>query len=337
MANLAPSIGRECAHCKTEHTPLWRQGPEGEIFCNACGLYLKQHGQLRPLKLTQNPSLPKKKWRIPKGDDLFCSNCETRATPIWRRSPEGSLLCNACGLHLRIHNEHRPKVMKAESFKKRGPLASKKKRSKGSENNEDDGEDDDGGDEEEEEDGEDGEDRTYSSRSPSSVSQKRQQQFQYYLDQHGRPPPSIDTTDFVTTTTISRESFPEERYKEEVENPMSPFHFEPKIEDDHMSSFSMAGPQGNSYFSAVGSQQQQQQQQQQQRYNSFPVPSVMPPPALGFSSSSHPAMIHGSSATPLPYNFKAPVFNAMFSVAPSSSLNATSTSSQAPYLNDRTL
>ncbi|KAI7905341.1 GATA zinc finger-domain-containing protein, partial [Cokeromyces recurvatus] len=38
----------ECANCGTTTTPLWRRGPNGEIICNACGLYLKARNTLRP-------------------------------------------------------------------------------------------------------------------------------------------------------------------------------------------------------------------------------------------------------------------------------------------------
>ncbi|ODV74803.1 GATA-type transcription factor CYBJADRAFT_120627, partial [Cyberlindnera jadinii NRRL Y-1542] len=37
-----------------------------------------------------------------------CSNCGTTKTPLWRRAPDGSLICNACGLYYRANNCHRP-------------------------------------------------------------------------------------------------------------------------------------------------------------------------------------------------------------------------------------
>ena len=37
-----------------------------------------------------------------------CSNCGTNNTPLWRRNHHTSLLCNACGLYLKIHKTHRP-------------------------------------------------------------------------------------------------------------------------------------------------------------------------------------------------------------------------------------
>ncbi|MCJ1250329.1 putative electron transfer flavoprotein subunit [Trapelia coarctata] len=37
-----------------------------------------------------------------------CSNCGTSKTPLWRRSPTGSTICNACGLYLKARNTSRP-------------------------------------------------------------------------------------------------------------------------------------------------------------------------------------------------------------------------------------
>ena len=41
----------ECLNCGTTKTPLWRRSPQGEPLCNACGLFLKLHGVVRPLSL----------------------------------------------------------------------------------------------------------------------------------------------------------------------------------------------------------------------------------------------------------------------------------------------
>lgn len=54
-SNLAAAgdngIPTTCTNCFTQTTPLWRRNPEGHPLCNACGLFLKLHGVVRPLSL----------------------------------------------------------------------------------------------------------------------------------------------------------------------------------------------------------------------------------------------------------------------------------------------
>ncbi|GAN02876.1 hypothetical protein MAM1_0029d02325 [Mucor ambiguus] len=47
----AASTTTQCTNCNTTTTPLWRRNPEGNPLCNACGLFLKLHGVVRPLSL----------------------------------------------------------------------------------------------------------------------------------------------------------------------------------------------------------------------------------------------------------------------------------------------
>lgn len=50
-------------------------------------------------------------------DGQQCSNCNTTKTPLWRRAPNGTLICNACGLYYRANNTHRPvNLKKAPNF-----------------------------------------------------------------------------------------------------------------------------------------------------------------------------------------------------------------------------
>lgn len=67
-----------CTNCHTKTTPLWRRNPQGEPLCNACGLFLKLHGVVRPLSLKtdvikkrqRGANNPKKNKSIKDGDDL---------------------------------------------------------------------------------------------------------------------------------------------------------------------------------------------------------------------------------------------------------------------------
>ncbi|KAG0370782.1 hypothetical protein BGZ54_004031 [Gamsiella multidivaricata] len=47
----APIASTQCTNCDTQTTPLWRRDKEGNPLCNACGLFLKLHGRIRPLSL----------------------------------------------------------------------------------------------------------------------------------------------------------------------------------------------------------------------------------------------------------------------------------------------
>lgn len=49
---------------------------------------------------------------IPPTTGQLCSNCGTTQTPLWRRSPTGSTICNACGLYLKARNISRPTNLK---------------------------------------------------------------------------------------------------------------------------------------------------------------------------------------------------------------------------------
>ncbi|OUM60601.1 hypothetical protein PIROE2DRAFT_28270, partial [Piromyces sp. E2] len=56
-----------------------------------------------------------------------CANCKVTKTPLWRRSANDEILCNACGLYQKIHNAPRPKTNRINSSRRDGEDPEKKK------------------------------------------------------------------------------------------------------------------------------------------------------------------------------------------------------------------
>ncbi|MBW0474745.1 hypothetical protein O181_014460 [Austropuccinia psidii MF-1] len=126
-----------CFNCSGTQTPLWRRGPNDELLCNACayamifktlftvlkansssgtvtscGVFYKVHKKHRPATLTKFRYAGKSS-NINKGSTLTskvikCTNCNATATPMWRKAPDGHLLCNACALYYKCHQRPRP-------------------------------------------------------------------------------------------------------------------------------------------------------------------------------------------------------------------------------------
>ena len=67
-SGLPPGIpGKRCAHCNTQTTPLWRNGPDGpKTLCNACGVRdNRRHAKTR--NAASRPRLPQTRGRGHRG------------------------------------------------------------------------------------------------------------------------------------------------------------------------------------------------------------------------------------------------------------------------------
>jgi len=96
-----------------------------KILCNACGLYSKTHnGSDRPLngktpsERRQTTSKSKQE-QVESNPPQECSNCSTSTTPLWRKTDEGKLLCNACGLYVKLHGHNRPVHLRTDVIRQR--------------------------------------------------------------------------------------------------------------------------------------------------------------------------------------------------------------------------
>lgn len=56
-----------------------------------------------------------------------CKNCKTQTTPLWRRDEMGQVLCNACGLFLKLHGRARPISLKSDVIKSRNRVKNNNK------------------------------------------------------------------------------------------------------------------------------------------------------------------------------------------------------------------
>ncbi|GMM31054.1 Gzf3 protein [Martiniozyma asiatica (nom. inval.)] len=58
-----------------------------------------------------------------------CRNCKTQTTPLWRRDELGQVLCNACGLFLKLHGRPRPISLKSDVIKSRNRVKNNQNKS----------------------------------------------------------------------------------------------------------------------------------------------------------------------------------------------------------------
>ncbi|KAH9392793.1 Transcription factor GATA-4 [Tyrophagus putrescentiae] len=104
---------KECANCGVNDTPLWRKYNDHDL-CNACGIYFRVNGFHRPFLPNMRKLLSSARKM-----GLSCVNCSTKITSMWRRTPEGESICNACGLYYRLNGVKRPVSMRKDWIRKR--------------------------------------------------------------------------------------------------------------------------------------------------------------------------------------------------------------------------
>jgi hypothetical protein len=124
-----------CTNCATTTTPLWRRNPEGQPLCNACGLFLKLHGVVRPLSLKTD--VIKKRNRGtngslgPNGSTSTKSRSQALQSSSRKSLPIGVSANSQIGSHrVGAPNTH-PRVSTVESptFSSMSPLTSNTSRS----------------------------------------------------------------------------------------------------------------------------------------------------------------------------------------------------------------
>ncbi|KAK0745085.1 hypothetical protein B0T21DRAFT_97376 [Apiosordaria backusii] len=100
-------------HSKMELTgqPDERSGSQGSPQLSRASAFTPNPPS-PPQSIAQSPSSQSVASSTQGHSGQVCSNCGTTQTPLWRRSPQGATICNACGLYLKARNTHRPVNLK---------------------------------------------------------------------------------------------------------------------------------------------------------------------------------------------------------------------------------
>nr|NP_001122335.1 GATAa protein [Ciona intestinalis]BAE06471.1 transcription factor protein [Ciona intestinalis] len=101
---------RECVNCGAISATSWRRDASGHFLCSTCGACRSGSYMRAPVK---------SKGKLATCRRQVCSNCSTTVTTLWRRSPDGNPVCNACGLYQKLHGVPRPRTMKKDSIQTR--------------------------------------------------------------------------------------------------------------------------------------------------------------------------------------------------------------------------